>query len=307
MAEVLRLTNAELAQMPPQASCDFELVQCASGLAMLSGHAHFDAPCEWTHREGGGVWLGVILQGLIAMDTGASACDYVAGLDSFAWLEAEPVPMRHVVPEAQDLQTIFLKVPNSLRGSCGALDAFCGAATTLRRHRGSIAHFHKSSASAGVHAVARQVLDCPHIGALRPLYLEAKALELLVAILDQFQGHDGRRECAACPRTGAERRLLDARNILIGELQAPPSLEELARRIGMSTSAMTAGFRRLFGQSIVEFLQERRLEHAFMALRDGQMTIAQAAYSAGYSRAHFSTLFRRRFGITPGDVVRQRS
>lgn len=307
MAEVLRIGSAELAQLPSQtAACDFELVQCDNGLTMLSGRTLFDAPCEWTHQEGGGMWLGIVLQGAIAVDVDESACDYLASLDSFVWLDTAPVPMRHIVPEAQELHTIFLSVPETMRGVCGELDLFCDAAATFQQRKGAIPHFHKSPIGSDVTTIARQITNCRHAGSLRALYLEAKSLELLVAMVDQFQGNDSSTQCGSCPRGATARRLMEARNILISELQTPPSLEELARRIGMSTSGMTAGFRRLFGQSIFEFVQERRLGYAFTALREGHMTVSQAAYSAGYSRAHFSTLFRSRFGMTPGDVLRRR-
>ncbi|AHB49685.1 AraC family transcriptional regulator [Hyphomicrobium nitrativorans NL23] len=274
---------------------------------MLSGRTQFDAPCEWTHEEGGGMWFGVVLQGAVVVDTDGTTCDYLASLDSFAWLDTSSVPMRHIVPEAQDLHTIFVNVPEVMRGTCSELDAFCDAATMSRQRKGAIPNFYKSPVGTDVHAIARQIVECRHEGSLRGLYLEAKSLELLVAMVDQFQGNDsGAQQCVSCPRGATGRRLMEARNILISELQSPPSLEELARRIGMSTSAMTAGFRRLFTQSIFEFVQERRLDHAFVALREGHMTVSQAAYSAGYSRAHFSTLFRRRFGMTPGEISRCR-
>ncbi|MFU7526880.1 AraC family transcriptional regulator, partial [Pseudomonas paraeruginosa] len=41
-----------------------------------------------------------------------------------------------------------------------------------------------------------------------------------------------------------------ARDLLVGELQEPPSLDALASRGGMNPRKLTAGFRKVFGASV---------------------------------------------------------
>lgn len=306
MAELLRIQRSDVPYLPAHATCDFEMLTGASGLSLMSGVSEFSEPGEWTNPEGRGIALGLVLRGRIAMDVGARESDYLSGLDGFIWAEPDTVAMRHVVPEAQTLQTIFLSVPETLRETYDLLDAACGMAVSAPQRKGGIANFHKVPLDGHCLAVARQIADCQHVGPLRAFYLEAKSVELLIAMLELMQGKRDHVSASVCARSSSVERLMEARRILIEEFQFSPSLDELAVRIGMCTSAMTAGFRRMFGQSIVEFVQERRLAHAFTALREGHMTVAQAAYSAGYSRAYFSTLFRRKFGQTPGDVAGRR-
>lgn len=92
---------------------------------------------------------------------------------------------------------------------------------------------------------------------------------------------------------------MHARDILVASFASPPTLAQLARQVGISTSRLTAGFRRVFSMSVVEFIQQERLARATEMLRDGQLSISQAAYQVGYTPAHFSTLFRKRNGYPP--------
>lgn len=306
MTEVAHIQGSDIPYLPEGSTCSYEVVTGGRGVTLMSGTAQFSSPGEWTNREGQGISLGLVLGGRVSMDVGARESDYLSSLESFIWVQPEAVEMRHVVPEAQALTTIFLTVPETMRAAYDLLDAACGLATGAPQRKGGIANFHKSPLSAYSLAVARQIADCTHVGPLRGFYLEAKSIELLIALLQEMQGFSDVPSPVICPRGSSVERLMEARRILVAEFQSPPSLDALAVRIRMCTSGMTAGFRRMFGQSVVAFVQERRLNHAFTALREGQLTVSQAAYSAGYSRAYFSTLFRRRFGQTPGDVATRR-
>ncbi|STQ45969.1 Bacillibactin transport regulator [Ewingella americana] len=79
----------------------------------------------------------------------------------------------------------------------------------------------------------------------------------------------------------------------------PPTLAELALSVGMNTRKLTVGFRRLFGESVFEYLQSLRLETAWQMLTAGDVSVSTAAYQVGYSPAHFSVAFRKKFGVSP--------
>lgn len=60
--------------------------------------------------------------------------------------------------------------------------------------------------------------------------------------------------------------------------------------------------------SASEWIWNRRLQHAYdcLALGDGR-TITAIAYDNGFnSSAHFSTMFRRKYGVSPRDILRGR-
>jgi AraC-like DNA-binding protein len=54
---------------------------------------------------------------------------------------------------------------------------------------------------------------------------------------------------------------------------------------------------------VFHYVRKIKLDQARVALETGKLTIAQAAFVAGYSSAaNFATAFRRVFGFSPKDA-----
>ncbi|MCZ8437487.1 AraC family transcriptional regulator [Achromobacter xylosoxidans] len=151
-------------------------------------------------------------------------------------------------------------------------------------------------------ALGRQMLACPMQGPLKRMYLSAKALELTALALGALQPAQ-----AAPPPPGLSRadteRLHHARDLLLADLQHPPTLPELARRAGVNVNKLTTGFRRVFGCSVYAFVREQRMAQAHALLAAGEMSVSQAAYACGYTDSHFTKAFQRRYGVLPSALV----
>lgn len=150
-------------------------------------------------------------------------------------------------------------------------------------------------------AMTHQLFSCPTHASLRQLYLGAKVSEITALCLHHSLSH---RETSLIGTL--RQRDIDslhmAKDILIQEIESPPSLDELAKRLGMNTRKLTQGFRQVFGNSIYGWLQEYRLETAFQLLSMNNANISTVAYQVGYTPAHFSVAFRKRFGISPNQL-----
>ena len=80
----------------------------------------------------------------------------------------------------------------------------------------------------------------------------------------------------------------------------PWTVDKLAREVGMSRSRFADRFQELIGMGPVSYLIEWRLQRAAVALRTSHRTIAEIAYSCGYSnQATFTRTFKERFGRSP--------
>jgi len=79
------------------------------------------------------------------------------------------------------------------------------------------------------------------------------------------------------------------------------TLNELARKAGISRSMLTERFRALVGESPMVYVTRWRMLKSRELLRDTSMTIAQVAYTVGYgSEFSFSKAFKRFFCVSPG-------
>lgn len=150
-----------------------------------------------------------------------------------------------------------------------------------------------------------QVFDCPYNGPLKRFFLEAKSMELITYAMAQLAvdkyGHDS---------TGVlsfrdMERVRDIKEILLNNLNNPPSLMELARKSGTNKNKLNADFHKAFGASVFEFFRTSRLEHARTLLENKKMSVTEAAFEVGYAHQQsFTRAFRNHFGSNPVDHIR---
>ncbi|MGP9652845.1 helix-turn-helix transcriptional regulator [Halomonas sp. AOP35-4E-18] len=152
-----------------------------------------------------------------------------------------------------------------------------------------------------IQALASQIATCQMGGPTRDLYLGGKALELAALSAQFLFGETRLREERRITSSEVE-RIHAARDILVSALQEPPTLEQLALRVGMNRRKLTAGFRKVFDTSVFGYLQEYRLREAHRMLCDEEFNVSTVAYRVGYSPAHFAIAFRRRYGVSPSKI-----
>jgi AraC-like DNA-binding protein len=146
----------------------------------------------------------------------------------------------------------------------------------------------------------QQVVDCPYQGITKRIFLEGKALELLTLQLHQWMEQLKPLECPRTIRADDIERLHHARDILVRDIQNPPSLMNLARQVGINDYKLKFGFRQVFGTTVFGYLQACRMERAKQLLADRQLSIGAIAHIVGYaSQSRFCHAFKQRYGITP--------
>lgn len=151
-----------------------------------------------------------------------------------------------------------------------------------------------------IQSLRAQIASCPLQGVTRALYLSGKALEIAAYTLDTCAPRPSPTENELLRLSSADmEKLHRAKTILSERMSAPPSLGELSLNVGINTRKLNVGFRRLFGESVFEHLQTLRLETAWQMLNSGNISVSTVAYHVGYTPAHFSVAFRKKFGVTP--------
>lgn len=134
----------------------------------------------------------------------------------------------------------------------------------------------------------------------RQLMLEGLILQLFGHGLSMCQVESGKRLATS----GEQQRLEVVRRLLEESPENDYTLNELAQRAAMSPSSLRSKFRAAYGCSVFDYLRDCRLEHARGYLLEGY-SVQQAAWMSGYQHAtNFSTAFRRRYGFSPGDLLK---
>ncbi|WP_166331330.1 helix-turn-helix domain-containing protein [Paracoccus xiamenensis] len=138
------------------------------------------------------------------------------------------------------------------------------------------------------------------------LELEASMLNFVALICRAVEqlDHAGRTRGNLSQRERNRVRLVT--EYLQSNLERTPSLAELAQLAGVNPSTLAANFRSGHGQTIFAFLRDLRLDKARSLLRCQGTSVTEAGMRVGFSSsAAFSTAYRRRFGHSPSQEIKE--
>lgn len=81
-------------------------------------------------------------------------------------------------------------------------------------------------------------------------------------------------------------------------------VESLTKSVGISRAQLHRKMKEMTGLSTSEFIRNVRLEQAARLIGNKKINITQVAYSVGFNnQAHFSTVFKKHFGMTPTEYA----
>jgi AraC-like DNA-binding protein len=152
-------------------------------------------------------------------------------------------------------------------------------------------------------AVAHEVVHCTRQPRIQWHYLSAKVLELWSHQLELLRKLS--LPSTVVPRMKAADLacIHQAAQILVSEMRDPPTLIELAWRVGINDNKLKSGFRMVYGTSAFSFLQKQRLQRARQLIGEEGVGVMQAAQMVGFrSPSHFSAIFKEAFGVSPSGL-----
>ncbi|NVO57345.1 helix-turn-helix transcriptional regulator [Rhodobacteraceae bacterium B1Z28] len=131
------------------------------------------------------------------------------------------------------------------------------------------------------------------------LYRMSKGIEILRCMSEE------RAELSPdkSERVEGRRKAEDIRLYILDNLNHDLTTNQLENRFCRNRRSLQRLFKSEYGVGISEFVRGERLKRANTALRHDGISIAEAAFLAGYSNtANFSTAFRREFGMPPAQA-----
>jgi AraC-like DNA-binding protein len=106
-----------------------------------------------------------------------------------------------------------------------------------------------------------------------------------------------------CPFLNDEetvRKIKHSKEYLLKNMEAPPSLKELAKIAGLNEYQLKVGFKEIYGNTVFGFLLDHKLDHSRILLDSAKYLVNEVAYQIGYANpSHFIAAFKKKFGVTP--------
>ena len=134
------------------------------------------------------------------------------------------------------------------------------------------------------------------------LFLRGKILELLSREVDLL--------CSPPPKQTILQpddvvRLQAARTTMMERMATPPTIAELARKVGLNEKKIKQGFKTLYGTTVYGFLRDYRMEQAKLMFDQDHKSVTDTACAVGYSNVgHFGVIFKHHHGVRPGEYLR---
>jgi AraC family transcriptional activator of pyochelin receptor len=258
----------------------------------------FSEPLKVSSPIRDGLRIIIVLQGKMQLEAGDAPMLDVRTPTTFAVLSNGENKREQVFSRDAPFSVVLLQIDRALVETEYQRDPtslLCGG----NRSSGNLV-LKARQAEADIRALGGQLLsnqDNSH-----GFYRCAKALELASLVFESFAGHDDENFSGFLSSSDKD-RIRAAHDILVDRALDPPDLTTVARLCGTNLSKLNRGFHSIYGMAPYQYLQDYRLKRAFKMLSSGHFTVGQVAAETGYTPAHFSTLFRRRFGTSPRALV----
>lgn len=159
-------------------------------------------------------------------------------------------------------------------------------------------HFSELHGCRVVGRLFERLYHSPYQGALERLNQESLSLAVLVELATHLAPQPARPVAALHSHSDLAR---EARFKLDASLMNPPGTLALARELGVGETTLRRVFRRVYGQSMLDYVRQQRLELARNLLRQRKWHVAQIAHRLGYANpANFNHAYKAYFGHPPG-------
>ncbi len=152
-----------------------------------------------------------------------------------------------------------------------------------------------------------EIIQCKLEGIHRKIFLESTILFLLY----QSQKNNlifqlGCDSCSVLNKPVDMDKIQQAKKYILENLSNNLTIPIIATNVGTNQCYLKKGFKEVFEQTIIEYIQENRMIKARYLLQSGNPNITEIADIVGYSSlSSFSQSYKNYFGISPTDQIKQ--
>jgi len=137
------------------------------------------------------------------------------------------------------------------------------------------------------------------------LFEKAKFLEIFSLLMEAAFGTPG-SVCPVAMSPAIESKLSKVRKHIMDNIDKIPDLDQLAHQYELPRNTLKEGYKFLYGSSLHQFHTDYKMESAMQLLSSGEMLVKEIAFHIGYQNpSHFIAAFKKKFGFTPKQFIKQ--
>ena len=135
----------------------------------------------------------------------------------------------------------------------------------------------------------------------RKMFVTGSAQKILAVVSEAYEKSGLRSK-----EVTTEAKVHSAIIYIMKNYNKPIKIGDVARHVGYSSDYISTLLKKSTRMSFSSYLLSLRLENAFLLLMENEMSIGEICSEVGYSSyPNFYYAFKKRFGITPGEVSKR--
>ncbi|WP_026449673.1 helix-turn-helix domain-containing protein [Aequorivita capsosiphonis] len=168
--------------------------------------------------------------------------------------------------------------------------------------KGDGAFYYNGNYSLGIAEILNEMLEFTAESFTRKLFLEGMAYQILTEQILQYQDDQMDENSRMLLRSSELKQIHHISNLIESNISDIPSVENLAKESGLNVNKLQAGFKKLYGTTVNNFVQMKRLEAAYNLLTKTDLSISEIVNAIGLSsKSYFSKIFKEKHSISPSE------
>jgi len=166
----------------------------------------------------------------------------------------------------------------------------------------------KAKTNHKISLLAKDIYNCQYTNDLEKVFIHSRVLEIIFLELQELfiQNENPKYHKVKFSEYDKEAVYL-AKDILINNMQNPPSIIELAKLVKLNEFKLKIGFKKFFHNTPYKFLHSYKMNKAKELLENSDMNVSEVSYEVGYKYIHsFSRVFAQEFGVLPKELMKKR-
>lgn len=174
--------------------------------------------------------------------------------------------------------------------------------TLFKDIKANDAFYYNGNYSLGIADILNDMLAFSAENFTRKLFLEGMAYQILTEQILQYQDDQMDENSRMLLRSSELKQIQSISYLIESNISDIPTVENLAKEAGLNVNKLQAGFKKLYGTTVNNFVQVKRLDAAYNLLTKTDLSISEIVDAIGLSsKSYFSKIFKEKHSISPSE------